>query len=239
MRTGIISSKVYYIILSLLIVLYIGLSRYYFTDGKFLIWGAVPIVIFVICKDAFTGAHWFKRNYKSTPNLTEEPAIAEPVPAIKKQGYFQLLHLLVAPIYHPVMEKFIYDMQTVDGTNEANTPLYSLANYADSKNICFIMGLDIKADTADLEWRITSALKQNFDKFIILPNKNKWPSNMSISSHGILRTYDAALREQGFQLGMVDTQSDEYFLMVFKMDSQIEVKAAVKKTGYRYYDLSR
>lgn len=237
MKPGIMSNRTYYIVLLLVLIIYFVLAKFYFTNGKFIIWCAVPVVIFIICKDAFTGIKWFQ----GQPTVKHTPVVAPvavPVSDDVKQGYRELLHLLVAPAYHAVLESAIQNLKTIDDTNDENTPLYSLAQLADENNIAFIMGLDWKAAIEDIEWRISSALKQNFDTVITLPDPGQWPPRTSISADGVIATYNNTLKANGFELGLIDTQSDEYILLVLKNGQQEQVRAAVKLTGYNYINVS-
>ncbi len=115
--------------------------------------------------------------------------------------------------------------------------MYSLAQLADENDIPFIMGLDWKAAIEDLEWRISSALKQNFDTVITLPDSDQWLPRASISADGVIAAYNNALKVNGFELGLIDTQSDEYILLVLKNGQQGQVRAAVKLTGYNYIEV--
>ncbi len=103
MKPGIMSNKAYYLVLLVLFATYVVLAKFYFTNGKFIIWCAVPVVIFIICKDAFTGIKWFQgqSTVKRTPVVTPT---AVPVSDDVKRGYRQLMQLLVAPAYHAVLE---------------------------------------------------------------------------------------------------------------------------------------
>jgi hypothetical protein len=237
MKQGVISSRLYFVILILLCIGYYLLAHYVFPNAKFVIWGAAAIVIYIICKDAFSGTGWFQSSKTSVIKQTIVEQVGVPISDSEKQGYMQLMREVVAPSSQPVLEPVIQNLKTFDDTNEENTPLYSLAEFSDQHQISFIMGLDHRSGIEDLEWRVTSALKHNYDTVIPLPPVSEWPVKASVSSDGVFKAYIDALKPHGFQIGFIDTQSDEYIIVVFKIAQQPNVASAVRMTGYNYIEI--
>ncbi|MEO6523501.1 MAG: hypothetical protein ABIN91_17590 [Mucilaginibacter sp.] len=236
MNQGIISNKLYFVILILLCIGYYLLAHYVFPNAKFVIAGAAVLVIYIICKDAFCGTGWFE----SKTTLIKQPRVEKtgvPINDSEKQGYMQLMREVVAPASQPVLEPFIQNLKTIDDTNEENTPLYSLAEFSDQHQIPFIMGLDYRSAIEDLEWRVTTALKHNYDSVIPLPPVSQWPAKTSVSFDGVFKAYIDALKPHGFQMGFIDTQSDEYIIVVFKIAQQPNVASAIGMIGYNYIEM--
>jgi len=97
------------------------------------------------------------------------------------------------------------------------------------------MGLDWKEDIPTLQWRLENAVRNNFGITINLPDPSeKYGPNASVSSCNAFADYDNILHQQGLQMGFIDTESDEYVIIVHRMDDREEIKKAVNKTGYKY-----
>ncbi|WP_185153941.1 hypothetical protein [Dysgonomonas sp. ZJ279] len=116
--------------------------------------------------------------------------------------------------------------------------LDSVITYLNDRNMWLIMNLDWKAGVEDLEWSIQSTLKQNFTQSIPLPQAEDMDDNITISHNGVFAKFDNTLRENGLQISLIDTESDEYLLMIHTIERKLEVKEAVNKTGYKYQEVA-
>ncbi|NOT94355.1 MAG: hypothetical protein HOP05_22200 [Ferruginibacter sp.] len=98
------------------------------------------------------------------------------------------------------------------------------------------MALDWKQEITDLVWRINSSLKDNFGVKIdlqILRNMAKMPLSRQ---KDVFKDFDKSIQTQNFKLGFIDTDSDEYVIIVYKISDENEVKGAIKRIGYNYLD---
>lgn len=130
--------------------------------------------------------------------------------------------------------EFIDSLKSYDDDEDYMSTLNYVMEFLDSNDVHFIMSLDWKAEIEDLEWRIESALKYNFKKIVSLPSPEDYESNASISFDGVFKDFDKALRSEGFQISLIDTQSDEYVILVHPSDKETEVNGAVRNIGYGY-----
>lgn len=90
------------------------------------------------------------------------------------------------------------------------------------------MALDWKQEIRDLNWRINSSLRDNFNISIDLPNPEKYGENKSVSYKNVFKEYDKALRENGFQLCFIDANSDEFVIIVHKSKDESLVREGIK-----------
>jgi hypothetical protein len=67
---------------------------------------------------------------------------------------------------------------------------------------------------------------------------DQWAPRASVSNGNVFATYNEFLLQYGFQLGFVNTDGDEYVLMVFKTTQKESVEEAVKLTGYGYFEVT-
>ena len=100
------------------------------------------------------------------------------------------------------------------------------------------MAMDWKQEIKDLNWRINSSLKDNFNTEIELPNPEIYGENKSISFKNVFKDYDDILRINGFQITFIDTNGDEYIIIIHKTIDEIDVKKVVKKIGFEVLEAS-
>lgn len=237
-------NKIYFTILIVLIIILYLLRTFYFPDPKFLFIAGGIIVLYIWCKDVFTGVGWFEKKKPAAAvkagdsfNQFTATAVAAPASINEKQGYLQLMHELVTPSLHPELAPFINDLKTFDGSNDEFAPLYSLSNFTDEAEIAFISILDHRSAIEDLVWRIETSLQQNYDTVIELPPPGQWPAQASVSYDNVFKTYNNSLKKYGFQLGFINTGGDDFALLVFKTVQKPRVEEAVKLTGYGYFEV--
>ncbi|GAA4314253.1 hypothetical protein GCM10023149_10350 [Mucilaginibacter gynuensis] len=140
------------------------------------------------------------------------------------------------PDYHKILTPFINKLNTKDVSGGSGEPLYSIAEFADDHHIPYIMSIDWKADISTLKWRISVALKKNYNVAFQLPATTTWHNDASVSYDGVLEQYQKILKLHGFQMGFIDTESDEYMMLVFRVSHKNRVVKAVKMIGYKYYE---
>lgn len=153
-----------------------------------------------------------------------------------REGY----HIIVRHCLHPKLQmeahEFINQLVDYSGDNEYfSTFNYVLEYFQKKKWYCF-QYFDWKQDVQDLEHFIHSALTTHFETSIRLPYPLTYGTNASISSEGVFEDYDQKLRDIGLQLGCIDTDSDEYVLVIHRIDDIVEIAQAALDIGMDYYE---
>lgn len=154
----------------------------------------------------------------------------------QKEGYKELIGLCMGETKKDEVAAFIETLKDYNGDEEYMTTLNDVMHYLDRHMIHFIMALDWKQEIRDLAWRVRSSLKDNFDMVIELPKAEDYGEDASVSSPGVFRDFDKAIGTQGFKLGFIDTNSDEYVIVVHRANDVDTVHDAVKKMGYPLLD---
>jgi hypothetical protein len=131
---------------------------------------------------------------------------------------------------------FVHALKNHDGDDEYLTTLNCVMSFLDEQDIRFILRLDWKAGVEDLEWLLGLSLKDNFNLNIELPKPEKYGPKASISFDNVFEDFGIPLKAHGLQMGFIDTQSDEYVLVVHKISDQGRVSNAVKQIGYDYFE---
>ncbi len=155
----------------------------------------------------------------------------------QKSGYLELTNLCVnnEASKHKITH-FIETLKNYDEDEEYLTTLNYFLEFLDKDVYNFIMRLDWKSDIEDFERMLKAALKDNYDEVLKLPDYQSYDENASVSNDGIFEAYIKPVRLIGLQVGFIDTQSDEYILLLHKQEDTEQIKEAVHKIGYAYYN---
>ena len=81
-----------------------------------------------------------------------------------------------------------------------------------------------------------SSLKENYNLSIDLPNQSDYKENASVSFENVFEDFDKPIRQKGLQIGFIDTQSDEYMIILHKITDKYKVEKVIKEIGYDYYE---
>ncbi len=185
-------------------------------------------IILLVIVIAIVAYPYFLKKLKEG-NLNHPPKIDQ-----QKQGYLELINLCVGDLHKGSLINFVNNLQDYNGNLEYGATLNYLINYLDKNNIYFIMALDWKQEIIDLVWRVDSSLKANFDIRANLPNPESYGHDKSISAKNVFKDFDKALGLHDIRLGFIDTNTDEYVILLFKLIDEDKVKNAIKRIGYNY-----
>lgn len=207
-------------------------------------------VIYLYLKDIFTGLKWSEKLVKPKPPKESSPIfgltgneyekyVEENYPLLSEQeksGYISLVKLCLTPNRQNDLSSFFDNLRDYSKDEDYITTLNYVMEYSDKQNLFFIMSLDWKQDIETLQWRLANSLSNNFNLSIELPNPKNYEERASVAFDNIFEDYDKPLRNNGLQMGFIDTQSDEYVIFVHKVDNREKVESAVNKIGYKYYE---
>ena len=155
----------------------------------------------------------------------------------KRNAYQALTDLCV----HDATEKerisnFIETLKSYDSNIEYDMTLTNFRDFLDTGQNDFIMGLDWKAGVEELEHVLQSAIKNNYNLTIELPNQEDYEEDASISYDDVFEDFDTSLRKNGLQLGFIGADSDEYIIILHKVQDAEKVEAAINTMGHTYYE---
>ena len=156
----------------------------------------------------------------------------------QKNGYFELINLCLGDSKKKVVISFIDTLRNYNGDENFYTTLNYVKDYLDNNEIHFIMALDWKQEITALVWRINSSMKDNFNESIELPNPEVYGKNKSVSYKNVFIDFDNAVNKKGYKLGFINTDGDEYVIIVHKTADEKEVENAISKIGYNYLTAS-
>ncbi|WP_454880781.1 DUF6630 family protein [Sphingobacterium detergens] len=131
---------------------------------------------------------------------------------------------------------FIDKLKNYDKDSQYFTTLNYVMDFLEKNGTPFILRLDWKAGIEDLEWVLSSSLKENYNLSIDLPNESHYEENASVSFDNVFEDFDKLLRQKGLQMGFIDTQSDEYVIVLHKTTDKDKMEKVIKEIGYDYYE---
>jgi hypothetical protein len=156
-----------------------------------------------------------------------------------RNSYIDLVDLCVSEKNRTELKSFFQNLNNYEGHEDYNTTLNFVMSHLDDLGIHFIMGLDWKASLADLRWRINSCLKDHHNIEVALPKDESYPANTAICNENIFEDFNAPLNSVGLQLGFIDTESDEFIVLIHRCSDRDKVELAVNGIGYSYFDRNR
>jgi hypothetical protein len=154
----------------------------------------------------------------------------------QKKGYLKLIDICVADSKRQYLISFISSLKNYNGDENFITTLNYVKDHLARNGIHFIMGFDWKEAIGELVSGVKLSLRDNFETTVELPDPTTYGVRASISYKNVFRDFDKALKTQDFKLGFIDTDADEYVIVVHKIKDENEIASAVGQIGYRYLD---
>lgn len=148
-----------------------------------------------------------------------------------RTNYLQLAKMCLSDAEYLRFEKFASKLKDYDNHWEYGTTLNCVVEYLEENDIYLFMALDWKADIDDLKGKINFALKKNFNITIDLPNSNNYPDRASVSYDNVLCDFISSLNKMNFDISFIDTDSDEYVIMVHPINKKASISSAISGIG--------
>lgn len=246
---------IYYILLVILFLISIyQVMGFEFATESFRVYilkiWAIPILIFLAwSKKDFTGKVWCK--IKKKEKTLQKPYLPEEKNSFNTEDYISLLpelnkkekqayiDLTILCCPSKIQNKIIPFLEQLKDFSRDKEEYMSTLNYVieylDINNVFFIMSLDYKQDVETLAWVITTSLQNNFQHYVELPSINNY-QNMSVSFDNVFEEFDEPLRSIEYQMGFIDTESDEYVIIIHKVHQKKEIEKLINIIGYNYFD---
>lgn len=221
------------------------------------IWSILVFFVLFWSKKELVGKGWFEKEQQKPPqtpanqsNQLQTPAnqfdykawreelVASlpESPEAERNAYIALAKLCCSNDTQQKLIPFFEKLKDFSNDEDYMTTLNYVMEHCDEQEIFFLMALDWKQDIDTLEWRLENALQQNFDLSLALPDPAGYGERASVAYDNVFEDYDKPLRENGLQMGFIDTDSDEYVIFVHRCDDKEKVIKCVNGTGYRYQE---
>lgn len=158
-----------------------------------------------------------------------------PLGGLQKQAYQRLTECCVHNESDlRKINTFIETLRDYEGDGEYLTTLNYFMEFLEKEQLNFLMQMDWKAGVEDLEWLLSTQLQRQYKLHLELPKPDQYDEMATVSVTGVFEDYDRVLRQNGLQLGFIDTQSDEYIAVLHRINDKEVVQEAVAGIGYGY-----
>lgn len=151
---------------------------------------------------------------------------------IQKEGYLELSEICRYKNGKIDFSAFVQNLKDYSNDEDYMSTLNYVIDCLYQKGNSFIINLDWKEEISSLFHGVNQILTGNFNSEIELPQPENYGERASVSSDNVFKDFDKAINEKGYQLSFIDTNSDEYVIVVHKIEDLEAAKNAIRKIGY-------
>lgn len=174
---------------------------------------------------------------KTAQKLDKRATKFLPISEVQKQAYRKLTELCVHnETDRRKINAYIKTFSDYKGDEDYLTTLNCFVEFLETEGLYFIIQMDWKAGIEDLEWLLSTQLKRQYNLNLKLPQPKHYHKMATITVKSVFEDFDRVLRQNGLQLGFIDTQSDEYVAVLHNINDKEAIQAAVNGIGYDYYE---
>ncbi len=114
---------------------------------------------------------------------------------------------------------FITGLKEYDDNEEYGTTYDEFRMYLNHNSIPFIITLDWKEAVKEFEAWVKAAVEENFRKTFKFDHGDKYDEDSTVSDDGVFAAFDQQLHTIGLQITMIETDGDEYQLIIHPTNS--------------------
>ncbi|VFQ44166.1 DUF6630 family protein [Desulfoluna butyratoxydans] len=176
---------------------------------------------------------WVERKPKKAEGTPKRDENSLSLSKDQKEGFKELIGLCVKPdSCKEAIETCLANLHA----EYSEIVLLDLICFSEHNDCDFIMRMDWAAEVSELDGVLSSNIQHNHGLHIDLPTPDTYSEDATVSFDHVFEDYDKPLREHGLQLGFIDTESDEYIVLLHKVQDKNRVEQAVAKIGFDYYE---
>jgi len=150
----------------------------------------------------------------------------------QKIGFLELSEICLSESNKATFSEFVGTLKDYTDDEEYMTTLNYVIDCLYQKGNYFIICLDWKQEITSLTHGVNHTLTQNFNQQIELPKQEDYGPMASVSYDNVFKDFDKAINIKGYQLSFIDTNSDQYVIIVHKIEDLQKAKSAIRKIGY-------
>jgi hypothetical protein len=174
---------------------------------------------------------FFRKKKKNQKGELQLPEIKKDIET-QRIGYLELGEICLNESKRTEFSAFIDNLKDYTDDEEYMTTLNYVIDCLYQKGNYFIICLDWKQEITSLSHGVNYTLKENFNQQIELPQQEDYGERASVSFDNVFKDFDNAINKRGFQLSFIDTNSDQYVVVVHKVEDLEKAKSAIRKIGY-------
>lgn len=150
----------------------------------------------------------------------------------QRQGFLELSEICLNESNKSKLAEFIETLKDHTGDEEYITTLNYVIDWLYQERNYFIICLDWKQEITSLTHVVNHILTENFNQQIELPKQEDYGPKASVSYDNVLKDFDKVISKIGFQLSFMDTNSDQYVVVIHKIEDRDKAKNAIQKIDY-------
>lgn len=183
---------------------------------------------------------FLKKKTQNPKNKDEVKHVQERNPSSKikmdietqRNGYLELGEICLNKTMRIEYSEFIRNLNDYTDDEEYMTTLNYVIDSLYNKGNYFIISLDWKQEITSLTHGVNYILKETFSRQIDLPKQEDYGARASVSFENVFKDFDKAMNSNGYQLSFIDTNTDQYVIVVHKIEDLQKAKSAIRKIGY-------
>ena len=144
-----------------------------------------------------------------------------------KESYLNLAQACLNEEQLSEFESFVKTLKDYNGHWKYGTTLNFVNDFLNQKKIFLFLILDWKAGIADLNWILNLAFEKNFNQKVQLPSPDDYPERASVSYDNVFCDYKKVLDKSDFDITIIDTDSDQYVLLLHKLSEKDNVSESI------------
>ncbi|MDP8162980.1 hypothetical protein QJU89_07775 [Pasteurella skyensis] len=212
------------------------------------LWGVIIFVLLFWSRKECIGTGWLPEkkqpqshipSYLLDETITHEEYLASVLPTLfdasetEKQAYIELAKLCCSIENQEKLIPFFNTLKNFEGEDVYGTTLNFVMEFCDRNRINFIVSQDCKFTGYDLEYCVDNYLEENYKGIKV--DFSSYDLDECVANTSLLENVSQFLqREHQLQLGLIDTESDEFVIIIHKIADKEKVEKWVKDIGYRY-----
>ena len=150
----------------------------------------------------------------------------------QRKGFLELSEICLSESNKSNFAEFIETLTDHTDDEEYMTTLNYVIDCLYQNENYFIICLDWKQEISSLTYLVNHTLTENFNQKIELPKQEDYGLRASVSYDNVFKNFDNAINKIGFELSFIDTNSDQYVVVVHKIEDRDNAKIAIRKIGY-------
>lgn len=179
----------------------------------------------------------FKLEYKE-----EEKSISqkkrEAISKTKKEHLNKLGKLCLSKLGYEIYQSEIKALKNYDSDEEYGSTLNFLSTRLSEDGVLFLIDLDWRTEIIVFENYLNHSLIENFGETLDINIAEQYSKTSSISADGLFEKYNKSLEQNGYELTLLDTESDSYIFFINKLVDSDLIDTLIKEIGFKKLEVN-
>lgn len=179
----------------------------------------------------------FKLEYKEEEKSMSQKK-RKSISKTKKENLTELGKLCLSKLGYEIYQSEIKALKNYDSDGEYGSTLNFLSTRLIEEGVLFLIGLDWKTEIIVFENYLIRSLKENFSETLDINIVEQYSKTSSISTDGLFEKYNKSLEQNGYELTLLDSDSDSYIFFINKLVDSDSIDTLIKKIGFKKMEVN-